>query len=165
MHQLLADSPYAEPYLQQLISDYIQNVSAGYVLFPDVGLRCQQCLQALSTAGLILLTADKGNHRLDMVEYQQPPKFATHGSFSLSVNYHALGAVCERAGGLPLFPGQRPNHMTVGCLLQMPDAARHQQTISAYQRHVQDFGLNDFFSITKHAWQDIAAMSLRDILA
>ncbi|MGI9304374.1 MAG: SAM-dependent methyltransferase, partial [Gammaproteobacteria bacterium] len=164
-YRQLADPPYAEPYLQRLITEYQQSLSEAYVLFPDVGLRCLQRLQALSAAGLLILTADKGSHRLEAVGYRQPPKFVAHGSFSLSVNFHALSATCEQAGGLALFPEQPPNHMNVGCLLQIPEAVRHRETISAYQRHVQEFGPDDFFSITRHARQDTDAMSLRDILA
>jgi tetratricopeptide (TPR) repeat protein len=166
-YQLLTQLPYAEePYLHQLLMEYHQTLSDTHLLFPVAGLRCLHRLQELSQTGLLLLTADKGYHQIECLIGQSPPKLVSHtGCFSLNVNYHALKRCCEQSGGIALFPPQQHNHVNVGCLLLLQEAAQYQQTQGAYERHVAEFGLDAFYSITKHARQDIAAMSVRDILA
>jgi hypothetical protein len=62
-------------------------------------------LQAFSNAGMVLLTMDKGFHELDKLKGKKEPDIITHGSFSLWVNYHALGTYCKKQGGKVLFPG------------------------------------------------------------
>jgi tetratricopeptide (TPR) repeat protein len=166
-YQPLMQFPYAEePYLQELLTEYQHTLSDTHLLLPVAGLRCLHRLQALSQAGLLLLTADKGHHQIEHLMGASPPRLVTHtGCFSLNVNYHALKRFCEQSGGIALFPPQQHNHVNIGCLLLLPKAAQYQQTRGAYERHIAEFGPDAFYSITKHARQDIAAMSARDILA
>ena len=166
-YQPLAQLPYPEePYLQKLLTEYQQTLTDTHVLLPVTGLRCLQRLQDLSKSGLLLLTADKGYHQINHLSGQPLPKLVTHtGCFSLNVNYHALKRICEQSGGVALFPPQLHNHVNIGGLLLLKEAPRYRQTIGAYERHVAEFGPDAFYSITKHARQNIAAMSTRDILA
>ena len=64
----MAQPFYSEPYLQQIIDDYQQTISDAYILFPAVGLRCLQRMRALSSKGILLLTADKGSLLLEEVQ-------------------------------------------------------------------------------------------------
>ena len=166
-YQLLTELPYAEePYLQQILGEYQQTLTDTHLLFPVSGLRCLHRLQALSRSGLLLLSADKGHHCLSNLEGGSSPSLATHtGCFSLSVNYHALKRFCEQGEGVALFPSQQHNHINIGCLLLLKEAEQYQQTIGAYAHHVVEFGPDAFYSIAKHARQDISTMCVRDILA
>jgi hypothetical protein len=76
-----------------------------HLLFPHTGIRCIERQRRLSQQGLLLLSADKGSHLLSELDNRPAPKLATHGSFSLSVNYHAFREYCQKQGGLAFFHG------------------------------------------------------------
>jgi tetratricopeptide (TPR) repeat protein len=164
-HKVLTEPPYQEPYLQQLLADYNRTLTDTYLLFPAAGLRCLQRLKALSKQGLLSLSADKGDHRLEAFQGMSPPRLVCHGSFSFSVNYHAFKTVCEQSDGIALFPLSPYRSLNVSCLLMLTNAASYTETQRAYQRYVQDFGPDEFFTITGHARQYIPEMKAADILA
>jgi len=164
--QPLAVPPYEEePWLQELLAGYQRALPDTHLLFPAAGLRCLQRLRALSKQGLLLLSADKGDHRLTALKGKPAPGLVCHGSFSLSVNYHAIKAFCERSGGLAMFPSVRHHSLNVSACLMVSGAAGHLETRRAYQRHVQDFSPDDFFTMTRHALRTIEHMSVEEILA
>jgi tetratricopeptide (TPR) repeat protein len=156
--------PYAEPWLQRLMADYQRELRDAYVLFPAAGLRCLRTLAEFSTHGALILSADKGNHRMAALDGTPAPNLVRHGSVSLTVNYHAFTHACVEAGGVALVPNSHSSINVVG-LLMLADADRHRETQIAYRRHVQEFGPDSFYSITKHARQTIPQMSAEDILA
>jgi hypothetical protein len=160
-----AQPAYPEPWLQELFAGYRHALADTHLLFPAPGLRCLQRLRALSREGLLLLSADKGDHRLSALQGRAPPGLVRHGSFSLHVNYHAIKAYCERSGGLALFPGARHNSVNISACLMVERAADHRETRRAYERQVQDFSPDDFYTIATHARAAIAQMSVVEILA
>jgi len=160
------DGPaYEEPWLQQLLAGYQNALTDTHLLFPAQGLRGLQRLRALSKDGLLLLSADKGDHRLTALQGRPAPGLVRHGSFSLSVNYHAIKEYCQRSGGVAMFPNTFHRSLNVGACLLVHGAADHLETRSAYQRHVQDFSPDDFYTITKHTRPIIGEMSVDEILA
>ena len=157
---------FSEPYLQQLVNEYQQTLSGSYLLFPTNGLRCLQRLRLLSKCGVLFLTADKGNQLLEDVQTLEPPGPVVHGgAISLSVNFHAIKVFCENEGGLALFSPQQYHHINLGCLLFLEDPKSYLNTQYAYQHHVVEFGPDEFYNISKHARQNIAAMTVHNILA
>jgi tetratricopeptide (TPR) repeat protein len=161
----IAGAAYDEPALQALIIAYQRQLHDSHVLFPAAGLRSLQHLAALSPHGLLLLTADKGDHRLAALEGRPAPQPVRHGSISLSVNYHAFASFCAGAGGLALVPADHHSSINVIALMMLADAARHADVQKAYRRHVQEFGPDSFYAITRHARETIPQMSADDILA
>lgn len=160
----LAEAPYREPALAAVFETYRRKLKDAHVLFPAVGLKCLDALAGFSPQGALVLSADKGNHHLSALEGAPPPGLVRHGSVSLSVNYHAFTEYCAARGGLALVPEDRHGSINVvGLMLADPDA--HTQTPRAYRRHVQDFGPDHFYSITKHARETIPNMSAEEILA
>ncbi len=157
---------FAEPWLQELLAGYQRALTTEtHLLFPAAALRCLERLRGLSRQGLLLLTADKGDHRLVSLQRKPPPGLVRHGCFSLSVNYHAIKSYCERRGGLAMFPGARHASLDVGACLLVADAADHRETRLAYERHVRDFGPDDFYTVAAHARRTIGQMSVEDLLA
>jgi len=160
------DAPaYEEPWLQQILAGYQNSLTDTHLLFPAMGLRCLQRLKTLSKQGLLLLSADKGDHRLTALTGKAAPDLVRHGSFSLNVNYHAIKMYCERGGGLAMFPRAQHRSLNVSACLMVEDAVDHLETRRAFQRHVQDFSPDDFYTITRHACRTIGEMSVADILA
>jgi hypothetical protein len=163
--QPVDEPPYPEPWLQRLLHAYQRQLRDTHLLFPAAGLRCLHHMAQLSEHGLVLLSADKGEHRLEALDGRSPPNPVRHGSVSLPVNYHAFTSFCEHEGGLALVPTSRHRSINVIGLLMVADAAGHSETRNAYQRHVEEFGPDGFFTIMRQARQSIPQMSAQEILA
>jgi hypothetical protein len=161
----LEDPAYPEPWLQRLLHDYARSLGDAHVLFPADALRCLHRMAQLSQHGLLLLSADKGEHRLEALDGRSPPQPVRHGSVSLPVNYHAFTSYCEHGGGMALTPAGHHQSINVIGLLMVTDPSSHTETRNAYQRHVREFGPDSFFTIMRHARQNIPQMSVHDILA
>jgi tetratricopeptide (TPR) repeat protein len=160
------DGPlFAEENWQALLDSYRANIERSHVLFPVAGLGCLERLKSFSTQGLLLLSTDKGEHQLASLQNLPPPEPDRHGSFSLQVNYHALGMWCEQAGGMKMFPESLTLSINVCALLVVADPARWTETRMAYRRQVIDFSPDDFYTISFHARQAIAIMSIGELLA
>lgn len=97
-YELLTEPPYEETYLQELLAEYQRTLTDTHLLFPVTGLRSLQRLKSLSKEGLLVLSADKGDHRLSSLYGKPPPCLIHQGSFSLSVNYKdsLVPAICGR---------------------------------------------------------------------
>ncbi|MFD0587400.1 SAM-dependent methyltransferase [Paenibacillus sp. GCM10027627] len=153
-------SPYRE-----VISLYREELEDSHVLFPAAGLACIERLHALSEAGFVLLTADKGDHLLESWKYAEPPQLVVHGSFSLTANYHALLHVWEQRGALPLLTAHHYQNINVGCLIMVDNPPHCTQLRLAYRRFVERFGPDDFYSLKEWADRSIHSMKLKQLLA
>jgi hypothetical protein len=154
-----------DPDLDALLEDYRQQLTDTHLLFPHIGLRCLQRLQALAPHGLALLSADKGEHLLTELDGRRAPGLVTHGSFSLNVNYHAFGASCAQHGGLALFPDHQHASLDLGCLLFMPQPESYVETTNAYLRFVNDYGPDDYFSLQRLIEPRFAELTVLEILS
>ncbi len=156
---------YVSSIHNEILEHYRKHINDSYLFFPEKSMMCLTNLRSLSTGGLMLLSMDKGFHKLAKIDNQAKPEFITHGSFSVWVNYHALGSYCEKVGGEALFPSNSTFHLQVGCLLFLEEATSYQATHAAYQRYVDDFGPDDFNSIKKLSYANISSFSLMQLLA
>ena len=156
---------YDSEILNTLLEDYQSNLSDTYLFFPERSIQCLQNLRALSPQGLMLLSMDKGFHRLDKLDKKEKPEIITHGSFSIWVNYHALGSYCERVGGKVLFPSYSTFHLQVACLLCVEKSSDYTITNSVYQHSVNNFGPDDYDSIKKLSYEHSSSLSLMHLIA
>lgn len=152
------------PY-RDVIELYKQQLEDSHILFPVMGLDCLERLGRLSQAGFALLTADKGDHRMDNWAFAEPPKLIHHGSFSLTANYHAIQHVFEQKGALSIFTGHHYRNLNVGCILMLQSPASYACTRLAYRRFVDRFGPDDFFSMKLWFDEHLEQMQLSQIIA
>jgi len=165
MHRTLLVNPhYENSDLNEILESYRQSVFNTFLFFPKTGLNCIENLRNLSNKGLLLLSMDKGFHEIHDLENVKEPDMVSHGSFSFWVNFHALGAYCEQKGGTALFPTYSNYHLELACLMFLPDAESYNETRSAYQRFVDDFGPDDFTGMKKFTYKHIANMELRELI-
>lgn len=153
------DYPYRE-----VISLYREQLEDSYLLFPVVGLTCLERLRAWSSAGFVLITADKGDHRIENLRNAPPPELILHGSFSLTANYHAILYELERHGALALFPAQHYRNLNVGCILHLDGAPAYVHTRLAYRRFIERFGPDEFFSLKEWVDPHLDSMGLQQLL-
>ncbi|WP_373230702.1 tetratricopeptide repeat protein [Cohnella sp.] len=152
------------PY-RDVIEIYRQKLDDSHILFPAIGMACLERLGQLSQQGFLLLTADKGDHRLENWEFAEPPKLIVHGSFSLTANYHAIQTFFERKGAQSLFTSHHYNNLNVGCILMLQDLNSYGNTRLAYRRFVDRFGPDDFFSMKQWFDGQLEQLEIRQILA
>ncbi len=165
-HKSVSSLPvFEEPMLNDLLEDYKNLLSDSYLFFPRKAIKCLQHLKAFSAPGLVLLTMDKGFHELHNLQDRKEPDIITHGSFSLWVNYHALGTYCRKQGGKALFPGFSNFHLEIGCLLFLPESETYLQTDAAYEQFVNNFGPDDFNSMKQLAYFNLPRLRLRELIA
>jgi hypothetical protein len=149
-----------------VISLYLQELEDSHILFPVVGLTCLERLDQLSRAGFLLITADKGDHRLENWKFAEPPQLIHHGSFSLTANYHAIQHVFEQRGAQSLFTTTRHyKDINVGCIFMLKTPMSYSNTRLAYRRFIERFGPDDFFSMKEWVDQQFETMGLQQILA
>ena len=164
------DNPINVPHydnntLNEILEDYKELVFGTYLFFPHSGLQCLDRLRKFSKQGLMMLSMDKGYHETHDLENRNSPEIIKHGSFSVWVNYHAFQAYCKKMGGTSYFPNASTFHLQVGCLLLLPDEDTHNETSTAYQRFVNDFGPDDFNGLKRLSYQHIATLNLSEILS
>lgn len=155
----------APPEEPALLALYAETLDEAHVLVPAAGLHCLRRLREIAPQGVFLLSADKGEHRIERVGMQEPPGLVRHGSFSLSVNYHALKVSCEQAGGLALLQERECDGIAVAGFLMVERAAEHAATRRAWQAAVQDFSPGEYLAVSQHARAHIPEINLAAMIA
>jgi len=155
----------AEPIQNEILEEYRESLSHTHLLFPKLGMQCLQKLKAFSSAGLVLLTMDKGFHELHNLSKRKEPEIIKHGSMSVWTNYHALSAYCTKSGGKALFPKFSNFHLEIGCLMFLADGESYTHTNAAYEEVVNNFGPDDFNTIKKMAYSNVSRLKVIDFIA
>ena len=164
-----ASEPITLPYYHETVADdilegYRNDLEETFVFYPKTGINCLERLRVLSTQGLLVLTMDKGNHLLETLDKKPTPDYITHGSFSWTVNYHAFAAYAKATGGMAIFPSASNYNLELGCLLMLDQAESYKETIAAYSRHIDAFGPDDFFGITRFVYPLADKLGIRDMI-
>lgn len=97
--QLKSDDYYGDPDLDGILGAYAGRLGDTVVGFPESTLRFLQELRRFSGDRLLLLTGDKGFANEEDLLDRREPEIVLHGSFSMMVNYHAIGEYLRRHGG------------------------------------------------------------------
>lgn len=163
-YEPLAGPAYEEPALQDVLDAYRRDVREAYLSIPSAGLRCLQRMKSWSSRGLLLVSVDRGYHRM-AGDANASAGFLRHGSFSLDVNYDAIARFCENDEGAALLPAFHHQSVSVSAFLMVDDAGEHVDTQRAYRRHVEEFGPDDFYTLTRYLRKHIESMSLEELLA
>lgn len=185
-----------EPHFRRMLKwyqDYFTgSTSGGSILVPIGALRALRKLLAFANGRAIVISGDKGNSNPEQFAGMTEPHIAVHGSFSLMVNYHAVGAWITSQGGFSLHSPQEDASLKVSCFVLMRSDADMQDSQSAddstfmkdgletrdsnrmrrfpylrqaFEDHVDSFGPNDFFVLQKSLKENMPNISLRTIVA
>ncbi|GMF30160.1 unnamed protein product [Phytophthora fragariaefolia] len=173
--------------------DYFDPASSGAtILLPIGALSAIERLAALSKNGLVALSGDKGNNNPDHFRGVSDPHIAVHGSFSVMVNYHAIGVYFASRGGFALHSPQEEASLKVSAFMLPANALGENEPGSsamtelygdgldktcakrsldfphlttAFEDDIVSFGPNDFFVMQKSTKEDAKAPSLKAVLA
>ena len=156
---------YNNPAFKQILEDYRQQLDETALLFPVAGLEGLENLRRLTGDRLLLLTADKGYARADLLDHRSKPNLAFHqGCFSLMVNYHAIAQYVTHQGGQAFTPSSLARSLTVCAFLFGPQHT-FTETHRAYETHIRGKGPDDFFALKKAIEPNYSTLSLKHILA
>lgn len=136
---------YPEPEFNELLRAYAGALSGSTILFPVAGLRCVQRLAELSKHGLLMVSGDKGQVDLEELVGGGTPALTVHGSFSVSVNYHAFCEWFRKKGGEALRADHAQLGLQVLALLLGPATERAVETRLAYRQAFDGASSDDFF--------------------
>jgi len=156
---------YADKIENEILSEYLNKGLNTYLFFPRKSMHCLDNLAQLSEKGLMALSMDKGYHEMVDIDNQPKPNVIKHGSFSFWVNYHGLGAYCNKKGGISLFPNYSTFHIELTCFLMLDHSDHYRHTAFAYERFVNDFGPDDIDTIKKLAYKNAFELELFEIIA
>lgn len=156
---------YKNGSFNKILEGYKNIKAETYIFFPRIGMDCLTNLKALSKAGLILLTMDKGYHELDALVGKKIPDMVTHGSFSFLVNFHALATFCLLEKGKVLFPTLSNLNVDVGCLIFGANGLEYTNLEQGYHRNMDRFGPDDYNCIKQLAYFNVARMKLGELIS
>jgi hypothetical protein len=160
-----AEAPYGDPELDRILHRYAARLDDTTILFPCAALGCVRDLARLADGRLLLLTGDKGYASEELLGGRTAPEMAVHGSFSLMVDYNAIGQWCEHRGGSFLHTSHLYSSLTVvACLLGTPPGGLV-ETRLAFDEAVERQGPDDFFDLKKAIDLRYEDWSLEQILA
>lgn len=169
--------------------DYFGSAPDGMsILFPIGAMRALRRLLSFSGNRAIVVSGDKGNNNPEQFRGLIDPHIAVHGSFSVMVNYHAIGTYFTSRGGFALHNPQEEASLKVsafvatggndsdnnddgmwtGAAFEEKDIARSRQfpnLVGAFKHHVEQFGPNDFFVMQKCLKEDAPSPSLKSVVA
>ena len=167
------------------------NASGASVLVPIGALRALRRLAAFSNGRALVISGDKGNNNPDQFGGIMDPHIAVHGSFSLMVNYHAIGMWFTSRGGFTLHNPQEEASLKVSCFVLTEPASStalitekedewlgvsisskdYERSLAfphlrvAFSDAVDVFGPNDFFVLQKSLKEDAPNPPLKAVVA
>ncbi len=157
---------YADPAARAVLSQYAGELGATTVLFPTAALGCLDRLQAIFGGKLLLLSGDKGFHRVDDMGNHESPDLVTHGSvFSLMVNFDAIGRWCGLRGGFAMHPTRRPASLSISACATGFGEESLPDTRLEYTDAIETLSPDDYFAVLTASLRDVERLDFAAALA
>lgn len=158
-------SHYGDERCDGILEHYRARLPRGAFSFPTAALRSIDALAALANGQLLVVSADKGqSHEAALAGREEPP-LTVHGSFSLPVNYHAIGQYVQGAGGKALTTTQPYARINVCAFVLGALPGDHVETALAFEQAVERLGPDDFYSMKKALEPRLGELTLEQLLA
>ncbi len=136
------------------------------VTFPVVGLGSMERLAALTSQGFFFLSIDVGDtHAPDLNGQPMPPLVRYADTAYVKVNYHAILAVFQQQGALPLTVDHCYRDLNAVGLIACDRSQQFSATARAFERYFQANGPDDIFEMHLLFEQDLERMSVEQIIA
>ena len=155
---------YGDPDLDALLAHYGDALRDTVFTVPRAALDCIRAVRRLAGGRLLVLSADKAFSTEESLLYRREPEVSRHGgSFSLMVNFHALGWYARETGGEAWNGGDR--HESVDVLALAFGDPPHAETGLAYAEAIDAFSPDDLFKLTEGAERAAAQLSVSELVA
>lgn len=137
---------YHDSEMQTLLETYRQQLPDSMLLFPHIALQCIRGLQQLSNQRLMLLTADKGHHRIEeLLSVDEVPIAIHDNGFSTLFNFHAIVKYFEQKGGTVL--ATEHQHRSINILACLLGQAEFPETRHAYHDYIARISPDDLYNV------------------
>jgi tetratricopeptide (TPR) repeat protein len=130
-----------------ILRRYAREFNDLTLVFPSSALACIDRLLGSCDGRFLLLSTDKGQHLRDLEGQAGLPGIETHGSISMSVNYHAISEYVAALGGLPMLLSHPHAHINTAAFLLGGDPTEFKHSQFAYRRSIDLFGPDDFYTL------------------
>ncbi len=105
---------YGDEASRRILAFYREALDGTIVTFPQTALRCVDTFREMSGGQLLLLSGDKGDHRLEDYQGRDLPSLTLHDTgFSITFNYNALSRYFEDLGGEVLSTSFRATSLNI----------------------------------------------------
>ena len=147
-----------EPHVAAILAHYRARLAGVTIGVPIAGLVALRKLAALSGGRMLLLASDKGFASEDELDHPDQLSMQFHGSFSMAVNFDALGRAVTARGGHYLATSRRDLELkTIACILGggggggEHTTAAFADTRATFQARVDDFGPGELGELLRGA--------------
>ena len=156
---------YDDPEFNCILRDYQQRLPSTNILFPCAALSCIRHLRQLSKGRMLLLAGDKGYIKEEALLSRGKPELNLHGSFSMMVNFHAIGQYFHNQGGTTLHTSHCHASINICAFLLGTNSAGYAETQLAYHKAIEKGGPDDFFTLKKGIEKHYEDLTLEQLLA
>ena len=157
---------YGEERRDAILDDHRARLRRGAFSFPTVAMRAIDALAALAGGQMLLVSADKGpSHEAAALSRRAEPALTVHGSFSLPVNYHAIGQYVRASGGKAMTAVQPHARLNVCAFALGALPGDHVETLLAFEQAVERVGPDDFYILKKALDARVDELTLEQLLA
>lgn len=163
--ELINNNYYDVPELDVLLDAYSKQLIETVIPFPITALKCLQYFRQLSQDRLLVLSGDRGFTQEEALEGLLKPEIRVHGSFSMMVNYHALGKYVINQGGLALHPKCGHANLNISAFIFGNAPNDWEETQRAYANTIEQFGPDDFFTLKEGVEKSHDTHSVPQLLA
>ncbi len=137
---------YDDPICNQILADYRALLVDTTFTMPNVGIQALLRLFALSGGRGLLLTSDKSFCHVDELFQKDQQSMQLHGSsFSMMVNFHALGKYIVKRGGVYAATARRMMSLKTAMCILGGDDNDFADTVSTFRRRIDEMGPGEFF--------------------
>ncbi len=138
---------YDDALCNEMIAHYRANLVDTTFTIPYYGLQATMRLFALAGGRGMVLASDKGFTHFDELFQRHQQSLAFHGSFSMMVNFHALGEYFHRRGGVYESTSQRVLSLKTAMYLLGGSPDDFIDTRSAFRSRIEALGPGEYFAL------------------
>lgn len=161
-HRELNDPRYYQrPEWDRLLRTYAESLEDTSLCLPVGAFRCIDHLEKIAGGRLLVLAADKAWTRLDELSGLEDPELVLHGSFSMTVNFHALGLLFENRGGKAFHSELRETDLEVSAFLLDERTPQTPEYALAFREAINGFGPLDAFNLGEALADDLESPRLQ----
>jgi tetratricopeptide (TPR) repeat protein len=164
VHEIKGSSYYGDPDIDNILEEYKKTLNDTSFLIPIGSLRAIKYLKKLTNNKLFIISTDKGYGSIDSMQNLGHPSISFHGSFSMMVNFHAIGEYFKNSGGDAFLQTSRKGIKSAvfGSGFKFADMPR---TAVAIDTHIEGFSPSDYFTMHRRMSDSFNECTLETISA
>jgi hypothetical protein len=139
---------YGDPEIDRILESYAALADDTILAMPIAGLTMVRRLFDLAGRRLLLISSDKAFTHEEQLSGLDMRAVQLHGaSFSMTVNYHAIGRFFEEQGGLYAATSPRPLGVRTACFLLGGDPASFGDTRLAFRQQFDELAPAELYPL------------------